>query len=91
MDDLINFSSGAVSLAYVVIALFFLRFYFRTGDRLFVMFAAALFLLASVRVTMIFLDEPSEHHYLYWIRFAGYLLILLAILDKNWPRRPAAS
>jgi len=91
VDDLINFTSGAVSLAYVAIGFFFLRFYSRTGDRLFVMFAAALLLLASVRVTMIFLDQPSEHHYLYWIRFAGYVLILFAILDKNWPRRQAKS
>ncbi len=91
MDDLNNFVSGAVSMGYVAIGLFFLRFYLRTGDRLFVMFSAALLLLASVRLTMIFLDQPNEHHYLYWIRFVGYLLILLAIIDKNWPRRQAAS
>jgi hypothetical protein len=73
-------------MGYATVGLFFLRFYLRTGDRLFAMFAAAFGVFACVRLTMMLLEEPSEHQVVYWVRFIGYVLILVAIVDKNLPR-----
>jgi hypothetical protein len=87
MSDTNAFLHGAIAASYVVIALFFLRFYFHTRDRLFALFSASFWVLAAIRVMMVVTADPSEHHYLYWIRFAAYLLILGAIVDKNFPWR----
>jgi hypothetical protein len=85
MDAFKTFLLGAIAMGHVVAGLFFLRFYFRVGDRLFLMFCGAFWLLGSIRMAMVFID-PREHNFLYWIRFIAYLLILLAIVDKNFPR-----
>ena len=87
MDELNDFLRGAIAMGHAVASLFFLRFYWRTRDRLFVMFSAAFFLLGVIRVCMLFKHDPLEQQYLYWIRFAAYLLILVAIIDKNLPKR----
>lgn len=87
MSEINDFLRGAIAMGHAVAGLFFLRFYWQTRDRFFVLFAAAFFLLGGTRVGMIFLADPMEQHFLYWLRFASYLLILGAILDKNLPRR----
>lgn len=91
MDDYNDFLKGTIAMGYAIVALFFLRFHWKTRDRLFVIFAAAFFLLGAIRVGMVFLNDPMEHRYLYWIRFAAYVLILAAIIDKNLPRARKAS
>lgn len=94
MDEFNDFLKGAIAMGYAVAALFFLRFYWRTSDRLFVMFAASLLLLGAIRFGMVVWHDPMEHHYLYWLRFVAYLLILIAIIDKNLPwqqRRPSPA
>jgi hypothetical protein len=83
-NDLNTFLMGAIAVSYFIAALFFLRFWRRTHDRLFVMFSIALGLLSIVRIAMFVFHETREHHHeLYWVRFVAYLLILLAIIDKN--------
>jgi hypothetical protein len=91
MQTFNDFLSGATCAGYAVAALFFVRFYARVGDRLFVMFAAALLLLGGLRAATVMLEDPMEYHYLYWLRFAAYLLILAAIIDKNLPRGSKAD
>lgn len=86
MNEINDFVKGAVAMGYAAAGLFFLRFYFRTRDRLFVMFCVALWLLGAIRFCMIIWSDPMEHHFLYWLRFVAYLLILGAIVDKNLPR-----
>ena len=86
MGDFNDFVTGAVAMGYTVAGLFFLRFYFRTKDRLFIMFCVALWLLGAIRFGTVIWFDPMEHHFLYWLRFAAYLLILGAIVDKNLPR-----
>jgi hypothetical protein len=78
--------AGAVAMASLVIALFFLRFW-RAGDRFFLYFALSFLIegvhrLASAIVLVTHEDAPL--HYL--IRLLSYGLILWAILEKNWPR-----
>jgi hypothetical protein len=87
MDEFNDFLKGAIAMGYATAALFFLRFYWRTRDRLFVMFAAAFLVLGAIRIGMVVWHDPMEHHFLYWLRFVAYLLILVAIIDKNLPRQ----
>lgn len=79
--------SGALAMGLAVAGLFFLRFWRDTGDRLFALFATAFFLMAANRVELGLLEGLAgrEHHY--WVRFAAFALILVAILDKNRPAR----
>ncbi len=82
--DLINsFLSGVLFLGHATAGLFFLRFWARTRDRLFVLFAIAFWVFALIRVGVLALDQPEEDQLLYWFRLAAYILILAAIVDKN--------
>jgi len=75
--------SGAVSMGYVCAALFFLSFWRRSHDRLFLFFCVAFVVLAGQRLA-VGLSGPGETDaWLYLWRLAGYLVFLAAILDKN--------
>lgn len=83
---------GAIAMAFWVAGLFFLRFWWDTGDRLFAIFAISFWLLGATRVALALAHHTDEEHsYLYWVRLAAFLLILLAIADKNRPRKNAAT
>jgi hypothetical protein len=80
----IDFLSGAITLGFFVAAAFFLRFWRRTHDRLFLAFAAAFALLALNQVLAAFLGAGNElTPYTYALRVLGFVLILFAIVDKN--------
>jgi hypothetical protein len=82
-----SFLSGVTCTLNFVAALLFLRFYRRTGDRLFVFFAAAFALFAINRILFLIIDVPDEARTsLYAVRLAGFVLILVAIWDKNRKR-----
>jgi hypothetical protein len=74
------FISGVLTTAYVVVSICFGRFWRQSGDRLFAWFAAAFALLAVQRVVVTF-AEPAEAAYL--LRLGAFLLIMIAIADKN--------
>jgi hypothetical protein len=75
---------GAIAMGSATVALFFLRFWRQTGDRLFGMFALAFLLMGITRVGLAFSPAEVEGHtHWYWVRFAAFLLILVAIVDKN--------
>lgn len=84
MEGIEEFLMGAIALASIVAALFFLRFWRDTGDRLFLIFAAAFILLAVTRAGLAFskIHMESQTHW-YWVRLAAFILILFAIVDKN--------
>jgi hypothetical protein len=85
---MIEFLSGAVTLAYVVASTFFAHFWKRTSDRLFLAFALAFGLLALNQVTAFALGtEDERYNYTYILRVLGFVLILLAIVDKNLSAR----
>jgi hypothetical protein len=83
---------GGIAMGFAVAGLFFLRFWRDTRDRLFALFALAFFTLALNR-TGLGLPEFQEEQgqYQYWVRFAAFALILVAIVDKNRSRRPPAG
>lgn len=76
--------SGATLMGYGVSALFFLRFWRSTRDRLFLVFSGAFWLLAVQRLALT-LTEPAQEWRtgLYVVRLLAFLLILVAIIDKN--------
>lgn len=82
-----DFFAGMITMGYVVAALFFLRFWRRTRDALFITFALAFALLALSASLAYLLDLPlEERSWLYLLRFAGFSLIIIAILSKNFRR-----
>jgi hypothetical protein len=87
-----HFVMGAIAMASWVAGLFFLRFWRDTHDRLFAIFAAAFFLLGATRLALASAMTTIETHtYLYWVRLVAFALILLAIIDKNRPRKSQAD
>jgi hypothetical protein len=84
MNNLEAFTMGAIAMASWVAGLFFLRFWRETRDRLFAVFAAAFWLLGATRIGLVLSSVHSETlTQWYWIRLAAFILILLAIADKN--------
>lgn len=69
--------------ASAVIALFFLRWWRDSRDRLFLIFAIAFAILAVNRIALFYFAEDESRSLLYWVRFVAYLCILGAIIDKN--------
>ena len=81
---LYDFLSGAVSLGFLVCALFFLRFWRRTKDGLFMAFALAFGLLGLGQAILALANIPTEERgSIYLIRLAAFALIIFAILRKN--------
>ena len=89
---LIDFLSGAITFGFVVAGLFFLRFWKKTGEGLFVPFALAFWLLGLVQALLTFSNIPiEERSWLYLLRLAAFLLILVSVWRKNrriWITRP---
>jgi hypothetical protein len=84
MDVLTSFLAGAATLGYAIASVFFVRFWRRTSDRLFIAFAVAFALLALNQAVVTFLEAGDERTvYAYGLRVLGFVLILAAIVDKN--------
>lgn len=84
---MIEFVSGAITLGFAVAAVFFLRFWRRTYDRLFLAFAIGFFLLALNQGLAQWLSGADERvGYTYLLRVIGFVIILAAIVDKNLAR-----
>lgn len=76
--------SGALTILSLIPALFFAVSWRRSGDRFFLIFALAFFLLGAERATLGVLNLPeSPLLSIYLIRLVGFLLIIVAIVDKN--------
>lgn len=78
---------GAIAMASMVIALFFLRFWRSTKDRFFLYFALSFFIDGMDRLFLAPASPSTEDAADYYlVRLVAYSLILFAILDKNRPR-----
>jgi hypothetical protein len=90
--DLLNeFLLGAIVVACGVAGLFFLRFWRRTRDRLFLIFAVAFWTLGGNWLALAFINADEVRTWLYAVRLAAFVLILLGIWDKNRPARGSRS
>ena len=78
------FIFGLLTMVSAIIALFFLKFFRESRDRLFGFFSAAFAVLACdwlVQASVI----PSHdcQHYLFLIRLLAFTLIIVGVVDKN--------
>lgn len=78
------FVSGLITAGFLVASLFFLRFWRRTGDAFFAIFAAAFVLLALNQALAALLGLPrDELGWIYLLRIAAFTLIIFGIVRKN--------
>jgi uncharacterized membrane protein HdeD (DUF308 family) len=75
---------GAIAMACLIAAMFFLRFWQDSRDRFFLLFASSFFVEAINRAALALSAVPSDGApVFYGIRLVSFLLILVAIADKN--------
>lgn len=87
---MIDFLAGGTAVAALAVALFFLRFWHRSGDRFFALFALAFAVFAVNRALFAAVDADDESRaWVYVVRLVAFLLILAAIVDKN--RQPSSA
>jgi uncharacterized membrane protein HdeD (DUF308 family) len=83
---------GAISMASLVAGLFFLRFWRDTRDRLFLFFASSFLIEGLNRAALALSSDPNEGRpFFYFVRFLSFLLILIAIVQKNISKRSSAE
>ena len=79
-----DFLSGSITLGFLLASLFFLRFWRRTRDSLFLAFATAFALLGLGQAIQALASIPQEERsYIFLIRLAAFTIILAAIVRKN--------
>jgi hypothetical protein len=79
-----QFLRGFIAAGSFVIALYFLRFYRQSHDRLFLYFSFSFFLLAVNRLALSLVTHYQIDTTIpYWVRAIAYILILVVIIDKN--------
>lgn len=79
-----SFLSGMITAGFLIAAVFFFRFWRRTGDALFAIFGFSFLLFAigqSISVSFDFLHDDKS--LVYVIRLIGFGLLLVAIARKN--------
>ena len=88
---LYEFTLGCLVMATVIAGLFFLRFWRRTRDRLFALFAIAFWMMGLNWLLLAFTNPAAETQRaaVYLVRLLAFILILMAIIDKNRRHRAA--
>ena len=85
-----QFFWGALALSAWVAGLFFSNFWKVSRDRLFLLFSLAFWTLALHWAGLAIVNPALEStHYLYVLRLFAYVLIIVAIVDRN--RRGSGS
>jgi uncharacterized membrane protein HdeD (DUF308 family) len=80
-----GFLLGVIATASIVAGIFFLRFWKETGDSFFLAFAVSFLIEGLNRTATLLVERPSEGHpFTYLVRLFSFLLILGAILKKNY-------
>lgn len=80
-----GFLLGVIATASVTSGFFFLKFWRTTHDSFFLAFAASFLIEGANRFAVLLVDKPSEGSpWTYFIRLLSLLLILAAILKKNY-------
>ena len=78
--------TGAVAMASFVAMLFFLKYWRRTGDSFFLLFAVAFGIDAVSRLVLGVASISDESEPLYYLpRLVSFSLIIVAIVLKNRP------
>ena len=88
--DYLVFLQGVAATGAWASGLFFLRFWRQSHDRLFAFFAVAFWLLALTWFLLaLFHPDEDSRPYVYGIRLVAFILIIVAIVNKNRSARPS--
>ena len=80
-----GFFLGVIATASITAGMFFLKFWKQTHDPFFFSFAASFFIEGFNRTAILLLEKPNEGNpWIYLVRLLSMLLILVAILKKNY-------
>ncbi|MGZ3695526.1 MAG: DUF5985 family protein [Bdellovibrionota bacterium] len=87
MIALYQFLNGFSSMGAAACGLFFLKFWSKSRDRLFLIFAFSFWIMALERLLLVF-HEPTvrmveETAPIYFLRLLAFVMILYAFWDKN--------
>lgn len=88
-----QFISGLLVMGYAVAGSFFIKYWSTTRDRLFAWFATAFWVLAAQRFAIIWVNphwvigQEEKHPGFYIVRLFAFLIIIVAIVDKNYSHR----
>jgi len=83
------FLLGLIAMASLTSGLFFLKFWRRTRDPLFLAFAVSFFIEAGNRAVVLNLPNPSEASpWTYIVRLLSFAIILAAVVQKNYGKKP---
>jgi len=81
---LVAFIQGAVAMGCAIVAVFFLRFWRQTVDRLFLFFAVAFAVLAVDYIMLGLFSSATEWRIpVFVVRLCAFAVILAGIIDKN--------
>jgi len=83
------FLLGVIVTSSLTAGVFFLKFWTRTRDSLFLAFAISFIIVGLDRISTLMIERPNEANpWTYVVRLLAFLLILAAILHKNyWAKR----
>lgn len=87
MNQLSLLLVGVISTCSLVAVLFFLRYWRRTRDIIFLAFAYAFGIQVFDRIALLYGNPADEFPWTYMVRLSGYVLILAAIIYKNLSKR----
>jgi hypothetical protein len=79
-----QYLDGAATISQLVIAMFFLQFWSKTRDRLFLFFSGAFVFLMIERIARAVMVAQTEWApYVYTLRLLAFIMIITAVVDKN--------
>ena len=88
-DALRIWMQGAIAFGYLVVAIFFIQFWMETRERVFLFFATGFVLLTIHRALLgLASDELDWRTVTFSLRLAGYVIILIGIIDRRIRSRP---
>jgi uncharacterized membrane protein HdeD (DUF308 family) len=83
-----GFLLGVIATASLTAGIFFLKFWRKTHDSFFLAFAASFIIEGLNRSAVLLVNKPNEGSpWTYLVRLLSLLLILIAILRKNYSGR----
>lgn len=83
-----DFVYGVLATGYLILGVFFLRFWWKTRERLLLIFAFAFWLLALNQTILGIADlEREEQSWVYLIRLCAFSLIIVGIVLVNVGRK----
>jgi uncharacterized membrane protein HdeD (DUF308 family) len=81
------FLLGVIAASSITAAVFFLKFWKRTHDSLFLAFGVAFLIEGVNRIAVLEVERPNEGSpWTYVVRLIAFLIILAGILHKNYGR-----